>query len=533
MDEDEGFDDDGNDDDGDNDQGSGEDESEPTPKRAKRGSGKKLPALTKKVSSFGAVRSKLDIHAKDGQGLGVFHYLVNRTLASGNPDGPDSLGVWQSLELYDLLKKAGARPDPGLAAKSGQTEFARRLNAGRALEGWVRASSGKQPAVDVAADAAAFRAQDEEKRAQLYAEKKAEIEKAAGRPSRNSDYAETGDIVVCEETKVGFNVLLNKTDISYGQYGFYNFYRMQLIQRRGAELYIVFTNWGRIGDEGQWQRTPFRNKTDAIKEFRSVFRAKTGNDWTNIESFEEHPKKYHLVKRDLSEWEKAASIAELNLNLDCSLASQLPEPIQSVCRDLADVAALKANTRSVGVHKQILMPFGMLSKATLLQARDVLFQIADSIRDLEGTDNLDGKESHDKALRHRSSLADLSEQFYQLVPMRGMESCQLSVIDSAHSYGLFYSMIHNLIEFEVPTRLGSIQLAPHSFSLSLEVAGEVVCAAAFAKEQMAPTDYVFAALNGCFAQLHPTAPIAQHILHYIHNSAPDVVVDGIFSYFAA
>lgn len=47
-------------------------------------------------------------------------------------------------------------------------------------------------------------------------------------------------------------------------------------------MYLLFTRWGRIGDNGQFQQTPFPQLSDAIKEFRKIFRAKTGNDWTRL-----------------------------------------------------------------------------------------------------------------------------------------------------------------------------------------------------------------------------------------------------------
>ena len=51
-------------------------------------------------------------------------------------------------------------------------------------------------------------------------------------------------------------------------------------------MYILFTNWGRIGDEGQYQRTPFPTKDEAVKEYKKIFRAKTGNQWKDISRYQ-------------------------------------------------------------------------------------------------------------------------------------------------------------------------------------------------------------------------------------------------------
>lgn len=146
------------------------------------------------------------------------------------------------------------------------------------------------------------------------------------RPHVLSGMRDIGEIVLCPQVQhpyrvpypyvrlpspalapnVPTQVLLNKTDISYGAFGFYNFYRLELIHRRSTELYVVFTNWGRIGpllprpsrpetgqgseagagDEGQFQKTPFARLEEAVKEFRTIFRAKTGNDWADVSNFQ-------------------------------------------------------------------------------------------------------------------------------------------------------------------------------------------------------------------------------------------------------
>ena len=56
----------------------------------------------------------------------------------------------------------------------------------------------------------------------------------------------------------------------------------QVVYQKGKDMYILFTRWGRIGDEGQFQRTPFPKLSDVVKEFSKIFKSKTGNDWKKI-----------------------------------------------------------------------------------------------------------------------------------------------------------------------------------------------------------------------------------------------------------
>ena len=48
------------------------------------------------------------------------------------------------------------------------------------------------------------------------------------------------------------------------------------------DLYLLFNCWGRIGDGGQYQRTPFKSDKEAFDEFAKIFKAKSGNEWKNV-----------------------------------------------------------------------------------------------------------------------------------------------------------------------------------------------------------------------------------------------------------
>jgi hypothetical protein len=65
-------------------------------------------------------------------------------------------------------------------------------------------------------------------------------------------------------------------------------------------MYNLITRWGRFGDLGQYQNTPFTDIDEAVKEYNKLFLSKTGNDWDKIkqdfDSFERKPNKYYLLK---------------------------------------------------------------------------------------------------------------------------------------------------------------------------------------------------------------------------------------------
>ena len=87
---------------------------------------------------------------------------------------------------------------------------------------------------------------------------------------------------------------MTKVDLKNGIYGDYLFYKMQLLHDSNKDLYVVFTRYGRIGEEGMNQRTPFAKFDEALKEFATIFKQKTGCVFG--EPFEKKEKKYVIVK---------------------------------------------------------------------------------------------------------------------------------------------------------------------------------------------------------------------------------------------
>ena len=92
-------------------------------------------------------------------------------------------------------------------------------------------------------------------------------------------YEESGE-------KKPWDVYMTKVDLKNGPYGDYVFYKIQLIYDSNRELYIVLTRYGMIGENGMHQRTPFNDVEEAKKEFRAIFKAKSGNEWDSLPDFE-------------------------------------------------------------------------------------------------------------------------------------------------------------------------------------------------------------------------------------------------------
>ena len=94
-----------------------------------------------------------------------------------------------------------------------------------------------------------------------------------------------------------YDCYLNKVDLKNGRYGDYVFYKLQMLHDTNLDLYIVLTRWGRIGEVGMHQRSPFPKLEDAITEFHNIFKQKSGGgDFTDLENYVPIKGKYSPVK---------------------------------------------------------------------------------------------------------------------------------------------------------------------------------------------------------------------------------------------
>lgn len=75
--------------------------------------------------------------------------------------------------------------------------------------------------------------------------------------------------------------LMMKVDLGKnGRWGVLRYYIAQLLKERKSDQLTLWTRWGRIGERGQNQRTPFKlDDKAAIKEFKKVFKQKSGYAW--------------------------------------------------------------------------------------------------------------------------------------------------------------------------------------------------------------------------------------------------------------
>ena len=83
------------------------------------------------------------------------------------------------------------------------------------------------------------------------------------KPDKNGNF-EHCEVVLDDVSGRHFDVMMSKVDVKKHFYGIANFYIIQVLYDKVKNIFILWTRWGRLGDVGQFQRTPFNEKSVVI-----------------------------------------------------------------------------------------------------------------------------------------------------------------------------------------------------------------------------------------------------------------------------
>lgn len=157
----------------------------------------------------------------------------------------------------------------------------------------------------------------------------------------------------------------------------------------------MWTRWGPFGKEGQHQKTPYLSKEEAVAEFKSIFKSKTGNPWeTHKESFQAKPGRYEI-------FEKAKHPRDTIIKNFDFLRSNVESQLSS---EVLDVLKLVCNFNYLSkVYKdaKVDMPMGQIPQSRIQEAKDILNEtskLIDTYQELKicFTDRAKITESHRK-----------------------------------------------------------------------------------------------------------------------------------------
>ncbi|XP_047445359.1 poly [ADP-ribose] polymerase 2-like [Mugil cephalus] len=172
---------------------------------------------------------------------------------------------------------------------------------------------------------------------------------------------------VYRERDVLYDVMLNQTNIEASS-NTNKFYRIQLLEVVGSNIYIVRTQSGRVGSKYKTEYVYEKSKLEEAKEFfKKKFREQTKNKWENREKFKKVDGKYDLVLIDHNTDEKP---------------SELDEKIQTLLKLIFDPVAMEEK-KEINPNK---VPLGKLTSEQIDAGYEALKSIEECLKK-DGTDD--------------------------------------------------------------------------------------------------------------------------------------------------
>ena len=294
------------------------------------------------------------------------------------------------------------------------------------------------------------------------------------------------------------DILMNKVDVNCGRWGMYNFYRMQIWKDAYKDLWILFTNWGRIDrwSSGQYQNTPFSNPEEAEEEFRKIFKAKSGNNWDELDNFENKNGKYRLVKKELINRVKREDIY---FDLKTSKDYELPDDIAYMVKDISNIGMIKTAFSSFGKVDTDSLPFGRIDRESLLKARTILVDIIEP--SIKAKDKLGYNVDNDKSAKFQDlmqKISTYSSEYFFLVPSDGYAYEKVPPIEN---------------EWDLKEQKQRLE-----YLIDISYTEKLLLGAMYKRREIHPLDYIYAGLQCNLKQLDLNGLEAKLIKKYIDQS---------------
>ena len=302
-----------------------------------------------------------------------------------------------------------------------------------------------------------------------------------------------------------FDVALSKVDVEHGQFGKYVFYKMQIVSDPIRKTYVLLTNWGRIGEEGKYQQTPYTSQEECIKEFCKVFKSKTGNAWKELGSFKRVPGKYSLVKRQKMRLKHPEKLLQSVIESSEHLCS-LPSSIADAIRHFLDINTLTSTYSNSGINEDQL-PFGQLSFSTIQASEAKLAEVKEKLKIQK---EMKGQGSIVEIRSALEAVAKVSSEFYELLPMGG-DQIVTPFQTGDRRFGLAVNLIRLLRD--------------------LTITKQLLLGARHRQASMNPIDYVYKALQVRIRPLGVDSIERKCLMRFVDNTCEDdnVIVHQIYA----
>lgn len=229
---------------------------------------------------------------------------------------------------------------------------------------------------------------------------------------------------VLEQSGKMYSATLGLVDIVRGTN---SYYKLQLLEDDVQKRYWVFRSWGRVGTTiGGNKLDKFHDKNSALDNFLTVYKEKTGNNWS-CSNFTKYPNKFYPLEIDYGQDEEAVKM----LTATSGTKSKLAKPVQELIKMIFDVESMKKAMVEFEIDLQ-KMPLGKLSKRQIQSAYALLTEVQQAVSDTVP----------------EAQILDLSNRFYTLIPHDfGMKKPPL--LNNLDYIQAKVQMLDNLLDIEV------------------------------------------------------------------------------------
>ncbi|CAI2365564.1 unnamed protein product [Moneuplotes crassus] len=306
------------------------------------------------------------------------------------------------------------------------------------------------------------------------------------------------------ETKFFYDAMMKKVDIKKYYYGLDNFYVLQLLYDPVKNIYIVWTRWGRSGSQGQYQRTPLK-KEEAIKEFKRIFKQKTGVKWEEVKDYTRVPKKYDVKRlggKLTSNTNKALKFSNADFDytkllipwekLETDIEMKNPEEFKYFIKPLTRDDHIIQNFTYSNFSRS-LMVLAPQDKETVDDAIKLLYNMRKIIKESTNHTSQRNFEAYCACIEE---IEKLNSEYLELIPKTN--PTMISTLLHQHE-----------VDAEIQ-RLKSI------YSISSSVRS--MLGAYLNKDEINPYDYILGTLNLNMSIIDLNSNETKLILHYLNSS---------------
>ncbi|XP_033624396.1 poly [ADP-ribose] polymerase tankyrase-like [Asterias rubens] len=460
--------------------------------------------------------SNLDLNAVDSSKQTAIHHMM-KTNIFGTYENDELLELLVMLDAKVTLQdKQGKTPlDYTMETRSRKMAIAlQRLQGIKeanwvlpkpVLHAWTDGLNFPTQKPDFEADAQAMLKLLESENKDTTSEAEDEKEKAV--VNKMSGITEGGVVLMDEEQDIPYDVTMTKVDVKSGPYGMNNFYIMQIIHQTGKDMILLFTEWGRIGDIGQYQKTPFTSKEEAIKEFQKIFKSKTGNEWGNVKDFQKEPKKYQLCRKDRWRAKRKNILKKFEFNFDSTIPSKLPPSVQGIIKELIKPELLSRGLSESGIDTTLIGLGNFISRDVLLKAKEVLERIGKLIKKCE-KDQRSASSNINQQQADMEKVCDLSSEYFELIPNADFAFEKMSPLTNTDELSTHAGRLEILID------LATANMILLGAQYQVKASGPTSVGA-----RINPMDYIYRAL-GCQIRIMKEDELeTQLLLKHINNSS--------------